>query len=143
MPLKIQIAMSRKRGEPNYGSRGATVGLEMEEDASLVMQPQKLHERRNKLFGLAKEAVDRQLEGALPGCRKRPEADARQIAAVRSATPAQIRAIHAIVNSRQLELVTELQRWFDVERPDGLTVEQASQFIDALKQSSNGLAHLG
>ena len=32
MPLKLSIASSRKVGEPNYGSRGATVGLEMEVD---------------------------------------------------------------------------------------------------------------
>ena len=143
MPLKINIAMSRKRGEPNYGSRGATVGLEMEEDASLVNQPQLLHERLAKLFGLAREAVDRQLESAVPGCRQRPEGDPTRSAALRSATPGQIRAIHAIGNSQQLDLVAELQRRFDVERPDDLTVEQASRLIDAIKQPSNGMAHHG
>jgi hypothetical protein len=76
MPLKINIAMSRKKGEPNFGSRGATVGLELEEDASLVNQPQQLHERLAKLFELAKEAVDRQLEGPLSWCRQRTDGDA-------------------------------------------------------------------
>ena len=143
MPLKINIAMSRKRGEPNYGSRGATVGLELEEDASLVNQPQHLHERLAQLFGLAREAVDRQLEGPLPWRRHRTAEDTSRTAALRSATPGQIRAIHAIGNSQQLDLVAELQRRFDVERPDDLTVEQASRLIDAIKQPSNGMAHLG
>lgn len=140
MPLKINIAMSRKKGEPNFGSRGATVGLELEEDASLVNQPQQLHERLATLFELVKEAVDRQLEGPLPSCRQRTDEDASCKAAMRSATPGQIRAIHAIGNSQQLDLAAELRRRFDVNRPDDLSVEQASQLIDALKQPSNGMA---
>jgi hypothetical protein len=51
MPLKISINMSRKKGEPNYGSRGATVGLEMEENSSLVNQPQQLQEQLAKYIG--------------------------------------------------------------------------------------------
>ena len=61
MPLKLNIAMSRKVGERNYGSRGATVGLEMEVDSSLVDQPRELHQRIARLFRLAKASVDREL----------------------------------------------------------------------------------
>jgi hypothetical protein len=121
MPLKINIAMSRKRGEPNFGSRGATIGLEMEEDASLVDQPQLLQERLAKLFELAKEAVDRQLAGPMPWSTRRNNGDSTHKAAVRSATPAQIRPIHAIGNSQQLDLVAELKRRFGVDQPDDLT----------------------
>lgn len=42
MPLKLNIALSRKIGDRNYGSRGATVGLEMEVDSSLLDQPRAL-----------------------------------------------------------------------------------------------------
>jgi hypothetical protein len=143
MPLKINIAMSRKMGEPNYGSRGATVGLEMEEDSGLVNQPQQLHERIARLFRLAQEAVDRQLDGPAPaGCQRADGAASRE-PAVRFATPAQVRAVHAIVNSRQLDLVAELRGRFGVERPDDLTVVEASQLIDAIKQPSNGMARHG
>lgn len=140
MPLKISIAMSRKKGERNYGSRGATVGLEMEEDGSLANQPHQLHERLAKLFELAKEAVDRQLEGPLTGPIQCSEGHTTCNAHLRSATPAQIRAIHAIGNRHQLDLTTELQSRFDVDRPDALTVEQASQLIDFIKGLSNGSA---
>jgi hypothetical protein len=64
-------------------------------------------------------------------------------AMLRSATPAQIRAIHAMGNGQQLDVVTELQNRFGVERPDDLTVEQASQLIHAIRQLSNGIAQLG
>jgi hypothetical protein len=134
MPLKINIAMSRKVGAPNYGSRGATVGLETEADASLVNQPRELQERVARLFRLAKEAVDWQLDGPLPAGRQTAHGDA----AVRPATPAQVRAIHGIASSRQLDLVAELTSRFAVERPDDLTVEQASQLIDAIQQPPNG-----
>lgn len=118
MPLKINIAMSRKVGESNYGSRGATVGLEIEEDVSLVNQPQQLHQRLTKLFDLAKEAVDHQLDGPLSLNRRRLEADTIHNAAARTATPAQVRAIYAIMNSQQLDPVAELQRRFGVERAE-------------------------
>lgn len=143
MPLKISIAMSRKKGERNYGSRGATVGLEVEEDANLVNQPQLLQERLAKLFELAKEAVDRQLEGALASCSPRAEEGVTRNGPLRRATSAQIRAIYAIGNHHQLDLAAELQSRFDVSRPDELNVEQASQLIDAIKQLSNGMAHDG
>jgi hypothetical protein len=140
MPLKISISMSRKKGERNYGSRGATVGLEMEEDASLVNQPQLLQERLAKLFELAKEAVDRQLEGPRAGCSQCAEGGLTRNGPLRRATPAQIRAIYAIGNRHQLDLAAELQSRFDVDQPDELIVEQASQLIDAIKQLSNGMA---
>ena len=138
MPLKINIAMSRKVGAPHYGSRGATVGLEIEADASLVAQPRELQERVAGLFRLAKEAVDWQLDGPLPSGRQPADGDARP--AIRPATPAQIRAIHALASRGQLDLVAELEGRFDVDRPADLTVEQASQLIDAIQQSFPGMA---
>ncbi len=36
MPMKLNVGLSRKVGEPNYGSRGASVNLELELDAALV-----------------------------------------------------------------------------------------------------------
>ena len=61
MPLKLNIAMSRKVGERSFGSRGATVGLEMEVDSSLVDQPRGLHQRIARLSRLVKASVDGEL----------------------------------------------------------------------------------
>jgi hypothetical protein len=131
MPLKLNVALSRKVGEPNYGSRGATVGLEMEVDSSLVEQPRQLHEQMARLFRLAKQSVDRELsttEGANPVLSDRP------------ATPAQIRALHAIAKRQQLDLAEEIHARFGVDQPDQLSLHQASQLIDWIKPSENGTA---
>ncbi len=139
MPLKLNIAISRKVGERNYGSRGATVGLEMEVDSSLVDQPRELHQRINRLFRLAKASVDRELAANV-------DTSNRAVAAAsgaRRATANQVRALHAIAKRQELELGEEVKRRFGVCRPDDLTLEQASALIDAIKPSSNGAANHG
>ena len=137
MPLKLNIAMSRKIGEPNYGSRGATVGLEMEVDSSLVNEPQQLHERIARLFQLAKQSIDAEL-----GCRStngQHTGPADSGSGIRSATANQIRAIHAIANRQNVDLVEEVRGRFHIERLEDLSLEQASQLIDAIKPLANGV----
>lgn len=136
MPLKLSIASSRKIGEPNYGSRGATVGLEMEVDLSLVDSPRQLHERIRTLFRLAKQSVDLELRSTSLA-RKPPDAP-EPIS--RPATVRQIRAIQAIVRQKNLDLVEELRGRFGIERPEDLSLEEASHLIDAIKPSANVVA---
>jgi hypothetical protein len=124
MPLKLSISMSRKVGEPNYGSRGATVGLEMEIDTALADQPRQLHACIARLFRLAKQSVDRELACDAPKSEE---------PLIRSATPAQIRALYAIARRRGLDLAAELHSRFGVEQLEDLSLTQASQLIDALR----------
>jgi hypothetical protein len=49
--LKINVGFNRKVGEANYGSRGASVNLELDLDSVLIGEPERLkdrirHERR-------------------------------------------------------------------------------------------------
>ena len=134
MPLKLSIASSRKVGKPNYGSRGATVGLEMEVDSSLIDHPRQLHERIRRLFRLAKQSVDLEL-GCPQSSDNRPGASEDL---PRPATNRQVRAIQAIAEAQNLDLVAELRGRFNVEHAKELSLEEASQLIDALKTSSNG-----
>ena len=133
MPLKLSIASSRKIGEPNYGSRGATVGLEMEMDSSLVDNPRQLHERIRRLFRLAKQSVDLELGSSLLVSNPR----VAPVSAIRPATNRQIRAIHAIAGRRNLDLTAELRGRYGIKRLEDLSVEEASQFIDAIKPPAN------
>lgn len=59
--LKINIGSNRKVGEANYGSRGASVNLEIEVESGLVRDPDKLRSKIDYLFDLAKSSVDAQL----------------------------------------------------------------------------------
>jgi hypothetical protein len=133
MPLKLSIASSRKIGEPNYGSRGAIVGLEMEVDSSLVDNPRQLHERIRRLFRLAKQSVDVEL-----GCNDRADRLLGDKAAkTRPATERQRRAIQAIAAQRNLDLKEVLPGRFGVERLADLTLAQASQLIDGINAMEN------
>lgn len=138
MPLKLNIAMSRKVGAPNYGSRGATVGLEMEVDSSLVDHPRQLHERIARLFRLAKQSVDRELMSPEPVGSKPTGKACDQEPPDRPATDRQIRAIQVIASRQNLNLTHELQGRFGIDRPEDLSLDDASQLIDAIKPSTNG-----
>lgn len=132
MPLKLVIAASRKIGTANYGSRGATVGLEIEVDGSLLEQPEQLQERIASLFQLAAESVHREEGRAVQGLGPTDNQGAGRGGEVtaRQATANQIRALHAITNRQDLDLTAELRSRFGVYRADDLTLEQASQLID-------------
>lgn len=62
--LKLNIGFNRKVGEANYGSRGASVNLEIEVESGVVREPDKLQAKINYLFDLAKASVDTQLNGS-------------------------------------------------------------------------------
>ena len=61
------------------------------------------------------------------------QADAGRNGPVKSATASQVRAILAIARRQHADLGGLLQDDFGVERPEDLTVSQASAFIDRLK----------
>ena len=138
MPLKLNISLSRKVGEANYGSRGATVGLEMEAETSLVHQPDQFYDQIAHLFWLARESVDREL-ARLPAPTgngtSRNGTASRHARVLRAATPNQVRALHAIAGEQALDLAAELHDRFGVEHPEELSLQQASELIDALKSA--------
>src|SRR4051794_15088367 len=153
MPLKLNIGLSRKVGEPNYGSRGASVNVELEVDSSLVGEPAKLQERIRQLFGLVRTSLTEELNGsnghAGPPADIRQEIGSRPVTdgrlpmnqpngsrgKGRPATQSQVKAIFGIARRQRIELAPFLQERFHVHRPDDLTVQEASQVIDELKSS--------
>jgi hypothetical protein len=61
MPLKTNVGLSRKVADNNFGSRGASVNLEVELDSSLLQEPERLLDRIRQVFRLAQRAVDEEL----------------------------------------------------------------------------------
>ena len=59
--IKVNAGISRKVGESNYGSRGASVNVELELDSSSAADPQQLQQKIKQLFRMAKVAVDEEL----------------------------------------------------------------------------------
>jgi len=144
MPLKLNIGASKKIADGNYGSRGASVNVEMELDSTLVAEPAKLQEKIRQLFGLVRVSLAEELNGGNHAAPK--EADSNGSRAVpndnertsnpRPATQSQCKALHAISRSKQVNLSTLLRDRFHVGRPEDLSIKEASSLIDELKNGN-------
>ena len=137
MPLTLNVGLTKKIGEANYGSRGASVNFAVELEHTLVRQPDELKQKIKYLFGLAKDAVEEELAADEPSDRNDNNGHSRQSHA-RPATASQVRAIHAIADRNHIDLTTRLRDSFSVTKADELSVSQASELIDELKAAGNG-----
>ncbi|MBL8829273.1 MAG: hypothetical protein JNM18_19980 [Planctomycetaceae bacterium] len=144
--LKINVGFNRKVGEANYGSRGASVNLELELDSGLVGEPERLKDRIRQLFGLAKASVDEELHSQ-PGTNGHANGSngngngpshVRRRDNTRRATASQVRALNTIAERRQLHLASLLQERFGIREPAELTITEASSLIQDLNGATNG-----
>ena len=138
--LKLNAGLSRKMGEPGYGSRGASVNLELEVEGHLASEPEALLDRIRRLFALARAAVDEELgdrrnaaperDGGAKDSSGRDDNGASRSS--RPATAAQLKAIRSICERQNCDPDIEARAQFGVG-PKELTLRQASALIDALK----------
>lgn len=157
MPLTIHVGASRKVADNNFGSRGASVSMEVELDSGLIQEPARLQERIRQVFHLAQQSVDEELSRQTANGR-----DNGQTAAAtngngngrqngngngraaprrsngRKATASPARALRSIADRLGLDLAAELQTRFGVRDPEALSITEASQTIDELKSATNG-----
>ena len=138
MPLKLNVGLNRKVGEPNYGSRGASVHLELELESNLIGKPDRLQERIRQLFRLVEVSVNEELNATNGAARTHPQNGSSVSAngrtkAPRRATSAQCHALHSIADSQGIDLAALLQNRYGFEQPQDLSVIDASQLIDELK----------
>lgn len=154
MSLKLNLGLSRKVGEANYGSRGASINLEMEIESSLAAEPGKLQGRIRQLFDLVRVSLAEELNGHAngkhppdPGAGSDPahaepsrngHSHNDENGSPRMATSSQLKAISAIAHRQRINLMLFLQNRIGVGRPTDLTIRQASQVIDDLKAKTNG-----
>jgi hypothetical protein len=161
MPMKLNVGVSQKVGLPNYGSVGASCNLEMELDAGLLEKDlDGFHARIRAAYVAAHQAVHDELarlhapttNGAGSPSLARAGASIRngttrvngngtvatrvqsdRTRAPRPATANQVKAIQAIARRQNTDLVGLLRHEYEIERPDDLSISQASELIDLLK----------
>jgi hypothetical protein len=143
MAITVNVGFSRKVGEPNYGSRGASVHVEVELDRSAMEDGERFQSEIEKIFEQARDAVDRELlrnlsssSGAQADLDEFSEATKNQngrARAPRLATPNQVRAIEAIAQHRGVGLSELFAAEFDAKSAEELTIVEASLLIDRLK----------
>lgn len=150
MPLRLNVGASRKVTDNNYGSRGASVNLELELDSALIAEPAKLQEKIRHLFSMVRTSLAEELNGgnghgakptpsAPPPVKSSPSGNGNgsppRNGSVRAATPAQIKAIYGLAKRQGLNLAELLNERAQVRRPEELTLPQASLIIDAIKNA--------
>src|SRR5262245_2890650 len=130
MPLKLNVGLSKKVGQANYGSRGANINLELEIESSLVDRPQELHGRIRQLFALARGAVDEELRPDAPQPDPAPSTNGNgHTERPPPASAAQLRALAAISRQERVVLVDLVRQQFGVGHPEELSKAQAGALI--------------
>jgi hypothetical protein len=160
MSMKINVGLSRKIGQPNFGSLGASCHIDLEIDAQTASRgPEAIQRQIMSAFTICKQSIDTELAkcdqstrviapqsftltqngpvapshaASPPACNAANESAAPPR---RSATPAQIKAIHAIASKAGIEVASELGQRYGIRNPQQLSIGQASEMIDHLKQS--------
>ncbi len=149
--IKLNAGFSRKVGEPNYGSRGASVNVELELESSLVGDPNALLDRIKGLYAIARQAVEAELESGHAASNgnsthgdRRPASDRSMNgpdgngrSAVRPATASQARAIRAICDRSRRNADDVASQRFGVHTVEELTLKEASSLIDELKANAD------
>jgi hypothetical protein len=153
MPLKLNVGLSRKVADQNYGSRGASVNVELEVESALAADPAKLRDRIRLTFGSIRDSLVEELNGSTTnGQQPRSNGNGQtqvpsngsngnngqRSSTPRPATQSQVRAITAIAKRRQINLVELLGSRFNVRQAQDLSIKQASQLIDELKNDQGG-----
>lgn len=150
MTHNVTVGLQQKIGQPNFGSIGASCSIEVHLDDDEAVHPEVVTARVRQAFAQCRDCITKELslhdaaQSTEPSSRER---DSRPTASrppaersrtsdrpQRSATEAQVRAIRAIASKAGLSLASELERGFGVRNPNQLTIAQASQLIDSLKQ---------
>src|SRR5579872_5335651 len=63
MTLKLNAGLSRKVTDGNYGSRVASIQIELELESSIIGEPGKLQDRIRQLFALVRASLNEELNG--------------------------------------------------------------------------------
>jgi len=154
--IKLNCGFSRKVGEANYGSRGASVNLELELATDAASDANALHDQIKRTFALAKKAVDDELNGQIAPAEPPVRANVPvrgadgnggngdgQPANGSAASTKQVKLIMNLGRTRKMNVSVierRCQETCGVGDVYGLTKSQASAVIDRLKQDERAPA---
>ena len=160
MPLKLSVGLSKKIGQPDFGSLGASCSVELELDSHVIARnPALLQQQAQQAFASCAQAVEGELarqrspngqsNGSHPPGQNGSANGSSNGHATNGhhqnghskprghqATASQVKAIVAIAGRQRLDLAHELQTRFHVDRPENLSISDASRLIDELKTGS-------
>lgn len=167
MAVKLSVGLQKKVGQPDYGSLGASCHVEFEIDRGLIEHDlDGFHQKVRGAFVACQQAVNDQLTrqqseqtaahdnghngnghndnghgGNGHGGNGHGYSNGNgQRGNSRPATASQARAIRAIAGRQRIDLRQLLGDRFSVDRPEDLSISDASSLIDELKgpAESNG-----
>jgi hypothetical protein len=143
MAMKIHVGLQKKVGQPNYGSLGASCQIEFEMDSTLLESNMDgFHDRVNGAFLACRQAVNLQLR------QQQSERDVESTTSIQkqiperrpesqrggTVTPNQLKAIYGMARRQRIDLQKLVHERFDRYVPEDLTIREASELLDELKQ---------
>lgn len=155
MPLTLNVGLSKKVGLPDYGSLGVSCNVEVELDATLLLNDlDGFQQRVKQAYGACHQAVQdelhRQQNAASASSNGHPptngngqptnggRTNGQPRDQTRRATSSQVRAIEAIARRQQMDLAKLLRQRFGTDKTADLSITEASGLIDELKAAANG-----
>jgi len=145
--IRISGSYSKKvPADQDYSSQQYHAGIEVELPDALAGDGEGLKKQLAGMFRTLKQAVDQELKVAgdgkaarapQQGCQNNNTPGGNGNGPQRSATKAQVRAVHAIANRLGEDVASLVRQQFGVENPEQLTVSQASQLIEKLKEKAD------
>ena len=144
--IKLHVSACKKITDGNYGSRGGTVGIEIEVDSSLVGDSAKLQAHIRHLFELARKSLTEELQASNEPASVEVSHmrcngailngnGAGHAVTVRYATEKQIVCIQGLARKNGVP-VPELLKQAGVRVFNDMSVRQASAMIESLKGNS-------